>query len=105
MNRTSMLAICLLSATLLAGCSSPKAKVVKELRQFGIAKPVAKCMGHELDDRLTKHHMKDLARFLDRANDGHDARPGQVLDAIRHMDNPVIVKAATRSGLSCTLLR
>lgn len=81
MNPISPVVICLVSTILLAGCASPRDKVVKELRQFGVAKPAAKCMGHELDERLSKHEMKDLARFLDRANDGHDARPGRVLDS------------------------
>lgn len=105
MTRTAALAVCLLSAALLAGCSSPRAKVVKELRQFGMAKPAAKCMGRELDDRLAKGDMKDLARFLDSANNGRNTRPGQVLDAITDMDDPVITRAAMKAGLSCTLLR
>lgn len=105
MNRTSIVVICLASAVLLAGCSSPRAKVVKELRQFGVGKSTAKCMGRALDDRLGKGDMKDLARFLDRANDGRNARPGRVIDAIREMNDPVIARAAAKSGVSCTLLR
>lgn len=105
MNRTSVVIICLVSAALLAGCASPRTKVVKELRQFGVAKPAAKCMGHELDERLRKRDMKDLAHFLDHANDGRDARPGRVLDVIGDMNNPVILEAAMKSGLSCALLK
>lgn len=110
MNRTSVVVICLVSAALLAGCTSPRTKVVDELRQFGVAKPVAKCMGRELDDRLRSRAMKNLARFLERANEGRDARPGhvlpgQVLDVIGNMNNPHILEAAMKSGLSCTVLR
>lgn len=75
---------------------------------LGLGKRSAECMAHELDDRLRKREMKGLAKFLD----GVDAvsverkrRPGKVAVLLAAIDNPHIVEAAAKAGVSCTILR
>ena len=90
--------------SVLAGCAtSPRGQVEGGLKKLGMPDRSAQCMADELDDRLPLEDMKTLARVLDEAGAGKEARPARILDFMNDLDDPEITEAAARSGIRCTV--
>lgn len=97
----------ILAITLLMGvsaCSSQRDKLTNELKAYGMHKDQAKCMAAEMDDQLSKNEMKSVNKVLHTGRDSRDARPSEVMRALKNIDDPYIVKAAVRSSVGCTLI-
>lgn len=91
--------------SVLAACaSSAKGRVEGGLKRLGMPDRSAHCMADELDDRLSRQDMKTLARLLEEAGTGKEARPARILDFMGDLDDPDITEAAARSGIRCTIL-
>lgn len=96
-------ALCL--ALMASGCASPRKQVASGLMDLGLAKRPANCMADGLDDRLNKHDMKTLAKFLDGVERSRRGRRiDKVITAIDEMDDERIVDAAAKTSFACTVL-
>jgi hypothetical protein len=86
---------------MLAACAtiSPRNRIEDRFSELGLSAERSECLADELDDRLDRSDLKDVADFLANLNDAGSA--GGVLDALLSIDNPRVVTASTRAGLAC----
>lgn len=93
----------LIAAALVAvsacGTVSPRIRIENRLVEFGFSKNKAHCMGNELDERLKRDDLKDVADFVGEINAA--GSPGQTLDAILSIDNGRAAAAIAASGVAC----
>ncbi|MBT8472757.1 MAG: hypothetical protein HKP25_01015 [Marinicaulis sp.] len=85
----------------IAACATggSRGKVENGLIDFGLSEERAECIANELDDRLDRSDMADVAYFLEGINDASSA--GGALDALLEIDNPRAATAIGRAGLAC----
>ena len=84
-----------------SACATAGARGQIESRfiEFGLSKERAGCLAYELDERLDRGDMADIAYFLDGINGA--SSPGGALDALLEIDNPRAAGAIGRAGLAC----
>ncbi len=59
----------------LAACASPEARIADKLMDYGIDRPTARCVGSELEDRLSNRQLRTLANLAsDLSREGRDLR-------------------------------
>lgn len=85
----------------LAACAtiSPRLQLQDQLLDLGFSAERASCMANELDDRLERDDLRDIADFVGSLNDA--ASPGEGLDALLSIDNPRAAAAIARAGIAC----
>lgn len=93
---TMILAISIISA---CATVSPRAKLVDRFMEFGFSEDRAFCLADELDQRLDRDDLSDVAYYVDGLNNVDTAR--EALDALLRIDNPRAVAAIGAAGLSC----
>ena len=76
-----------------------RGQVENGLIDFGLSKERSECIADELDDRLDRSDMADVAYFLEGINDASSA--GGALDALLEIDNSRAAAAIGRAGLAC----
>lgn len=91
----------LVAALALAACAtvSPRKRIENRLIEFGLSEQKAECMGNELDDRLDRGDLKDVADFIGNINDA--TSPGEGLDALLSIDNARAAAAIARASVVC----
>ena len=67
--------------------------------EFGLSHDRASCLASDLDERLDRSDLKDVANFVGELNEA--ASPGQSLDALLSIENPRAATAIARAGISC----
>ncbi|MEZ5894179.1 MAG: hypothetical protein R3C58_13680 [Parvularculaceae bacterium] len=89
------------AAVMLAACGtvSPRIRIENRLVEFGFSEDKAHCMGNELDERLDRKELKDVADFVGNLNAAGTA--GETLDAILSIDNGRAAAAIAASGVAC----
>ena len=89
------------AAALLAACAtvSPRADVESRFIDFGLTPERAACLAGELDDRLDRNDLIDVANFVGGLSAASSA--GEALDALLAIDNPRAASAIARAGISC----
>lgn len=97
------------TATLLiiaaSACSSQRDQLASELKAYGMQNSQAKCISGEMDDRLSKDKMKAVNKVLQTGRNAGDARPSEVIRAIKNLDDPYVLETAVKSSLGCRILR
>ena len=85
----------------LAACAtaSPRADLEDQLLALGFSTDRAECFADELDERLEREDLRDVADFVASLNEA--ASPGEGLDALLSIDNPRAATAIARAGISC----
>lgn len=93
--------ILLAAALSLASCAtvSPRKRIENRLVEFGLSEDKAECMGNELDDRLDRSDMQDVADFIGNINEA--SSPGEGLDALLSIDNARAAGAIARASVAC----
>lgn len=86
-----------------AACAtiSPASRIQSRLMELGVPRSHAGCLADELDDRLDRSELSDVARFLDRvsrADSGDD-----VVGQLRRIDNPRVAAMVAASAIACAL--
>lgn len=91
----------ILSVLLLAACAtiSPRVRIEKRLVELGLSEQRSKCLASELDDRLDRSDLEDVADFVGELNAASTA--GETLDALLSIDNPRAATAIARAGIAC----
>ena len=90
-------------AGIVGGCAtlSPASRIESQLVSLGVSKPRAICLSEELDRRLDRKDLNDVADFLENLNRAQS--PGGALDALLSIDNADAAAAIASAGLSCAL--
>ncbi len=84
----------------LAACATvAEYRIEDSLRDIGIAPQRADCMAGQLRDRLDGDQLNELADFLSSLT-GADST-GEGVDVLLDIENPGIVGAVLKSGISC----
>lgn len=99
-------AVALLGASLmLASCAtvSPRARIEDRFYELGLSQERSECLADELDERLDRDELKDVADFLTDLNDAGSA--GGALDALLSIDNPRIAASIARASVACAFNR
>ena len=78
---------------------SPRMRIENRFVEFGLSEDKARCMGNELDDRLSRSDLRAVADFIGNINEA--AAPGESLDALLSIDNPRAAGAIARAGIAC----
>lgn len=93
--------ILLVAALALASCAavSPRKRIENRFVEFGLSDDKAECMGNELDDRLSRGDLKDVADFIGNINAA--SSPGEGLDALLSIDNASAAAAIARASIAC----
>lgn len=88
-------------ALALAACAtiSPRVRIENRFVEFGLSKQRAHCLAEELDDRLNRGDLADVADFIGSLNAATSA--GQALDALLSIDNPRAAAAIARASVAC----
>ncbi len=96
-----MKSILLIAALALAACAtvSPRMRIENRFVEFGLSEEKAKCMGNELDDRLSRSDLQDVADFVGNINAA--SSPGEGLDALLSIDNARAAGAIARASIAC----
>ncbi len=99
MLRTGLL---LVSAFAMTACAtvSPRLRIENRFMELGLSERKASCMAHELDKRLDRDDMRDVADFIGRLNKASST--GENIDALLSIDNARAAGAIAASGLACT---
>lgn len=97
--------ILLVAALSLVACAtlSPRKSVENRFVEFGLSEDRAKCLASELDERLDRGDLEDVAEFVGGLNAA--ASPGEGLDALLRIDNPRAAGAIARAGIACAFSR
>jgi hypothetical protein len=95
----------LLSASILAGCVNPSAKIATELTRYGLQPTQAQCVGDRLEANLSITQLQELAGAA-RAYGTGDTTPGRFTtsDLIRvatHIRDPKIPLEVARAASAC----
>ncbi|MFC2950913.1 hypothetical protein ACFOOP_03180 [Marinicaulis aureus] len=85
----------------LAACAtiSPRSRIENRLVDIGLSERKAECMAHELDERLDRDDLNDVADFLGDVNEA--SSDGENYDALLNIDNARAAAAIAAAGLSC----
>lgn len=88
-------------ALTLASCAtvSPRKRIENRLIEFGLPEKKAECMGNELDDRLDRRDLQDVADFIGNINAA--SSPGEGLDALLSIDNARAAAAIAGASVAC----
>lgn len=81
------------------GSISPRKQVENRFVEFGLSHDRASCLAGDLDERLDRSDLKDVANFVGELNEA--ASPGQSLDALLSIENPRAASAIARAGIAC----
>lgn len=102
MNRTAALIGVIL---MLASCAtvSPRLRIEDRFVELGLSRERSECLANELDDRLDRDDLRNVADFLTDLNDAGSA--GGALDALLSMDNPRIAASIARASVACAFNR
>ena len=100
--RTSLSA---LAIGLVAGAcaTSPRASLVDSLVEIGLNRDNAVCLAGELDDRLERSELREVADFVGGLSAANSA--GESLDALLSIDNPKIASSIASSSIACVFNR
>lgn len=79
---------------------SPRARIKDRFVEFGVSENRASCLAKELDDRLDRDDLADVADFIGSLNEATSA--GGALDALLGIDNASAAAAIVPSGIACT---
>ena len=87
---------------IVSGCAaiSPRARVKNQFVEFGVSEPRASCLARELDGRLGRADLADVANFIGDLNEAESA--GGALDALLAIDNASAAAAIVPSSVVCT---
>ncbi|MEM8937097.1 MAG: hypothetical protein AAGC77_11880 [Pseudomonadota bacterium] len=96
-------AILAAGAMLVASCStlSPRAQVEGRFVGLGLSLSRAACLAEELDGKLSRDDLLDVADYVSGLNRASSA--GEALDALLRIDNPRAALAIGQAGLICAL--
>lgn len=85
----------------LAACAtlSPRARIENRLVEIGLSERKAGCMANELDDRLGREDLSEVADFLGDVNEA--SADGENYDALLSIDNARAAAAIAAAGLAC----
>ena len=85
----------------LSACAtvSPRQRIENRFVEFGLSENKADCMGDELDERLDRNDLKDVADFIGGLNAAGSA--GEILDALLSIDNAPAAAAIAAAGVAC----
>ncbi len=88
-------------ALLAAACAtvSPRARVEDRFVEFGLSRDRASCLADELDERLDRDDLADVADYVGGLNAVTSA--GEALDALLRIENPRAVAAIGAAGIAC----
>jgi hypothetical protein len=102
MLKTGLLIIAVIAV---AGCAtvSPRKRIENRFVEFGLSPRKAECMGNELDERLDRQDLKDIADFIGNLNNA--STTGENIDALLSIDNVRAAGAIAAAGLACTFDR
>jgi len=78
---------------------SPASRIEKQLVSLGVSEARADCLADELDERLGRGDLKDIADFLEELNRAQT--PGGALDALLAIENPRAARAIASAGVTC----
>jgi len=97
--------IWMLTALLAAACAtvSPRVRVEESFIDFGLSQERASCLANELDERLDRGDLADVADYVSGLN--RVDTPRQALDALLRIDNPRAVGAIGAAGIACAFSR
>ena len=79
---------------------SPRARIKERFIEFGVSEKRADCLCKELDDRLDRDDLADVADFIGTLNEATSA--GGALDALLSIENASAAAAIVPSGIACT---
>ena len=83
-----------------AGCATgAQSGVTSSLVRLGLSNDRAKCVARQMNDRLDRRDLRDVANFLGQLDGSRS--PGNVLDTLLTIDNPRAASAFARAGISC----
>ncbi|GJL92347.1 hypothetical protein [Hyphococcus sp.] len=99
MLRISCLVVGVLAVTACATVS-PRMRIENRFMELGLSERKAECMGNELDARLNRNDMKDVADFIGKLNNASST--GENIDALLSIDNARAAGAIAAAGLACT---
>lgn len=90
---------------MIAACAtlSPRSRIETRFVELGLSPARAACLSDELDSRLSRDELRDVANFLTDLNDAGSA--GGALDALLAIDNPGVAASITRAGVACAFSR
>jgi hypothetical protein len=99
MVRTGLLAVAVFAV---AACAtvSPRVRIENRFMELGLSERKAECMGNELDERLDRSDMNDVADFIGKLNKA--STTGENIDALLSIDNARAAGAIAAAGLACT---
>ncbi len=102
MLRTAVLIIGVIA---IAGCAtvSPRKRIENRFVEFGLSERRAECMSNELDERLDRNDLKDVADFIGNLNNA--STTGENIDALLGIGNARAAAAIAAAGLACTFDR
>ena len=97
--RRSIAFVCAL--LMLGSCASlsPRGQIKDRFVELGISRERAACLSEELDARLDRDQLRDVADFLTDLNDAGSA--GGALDALLSIDDPRIAASIARASVAC----
>lgn len=78
---------------------SPASRIEKQLVSLGVSEARADCLADELDERLGRGDLKEVADFLEGLNRAQT--PGGALDALLAIENPRAARAIASAGVAC----
>ncbi len=86
-----------------AACAtaSPRAQIADRFVEFGVSQERADCLASELDERLERDDLNDVADYIGGLNEATSA--GEALDALLRIGNPRAAAAIARASLACAL--
>lgn len=90
------------AAIVITGCSTvAKYSLQNDLARIGFSENMAECMADQLQDRLDGGDLQELAWHVSRLSRASGS--SSALSALKQINNPRVIAAATASGLSCAL--
>ncbi len=86
---------------LLSACASvsPRARIKDRFVEFGVSEGRAQCLAKELDGRLDRGDLVDVADFIGSLNEATSA--GGALDALLRIENASAAAAIVPAGVAC----
>lgn len=106
MPRTSFkFAIALIAAASLGACAtlSPVSRIERRLVSLGFSDAGAACVSDELDRKLDRKQLMNVADFLDRIDRPDRAGGAGVIEALKQMDDPSAVAGVVGAALTCAI--
>lgn len=94
----------ILGAVILLGAacaSSPTNRIESQLIKLGIPQGQASCLSGELNENLDRDQLSSVANLLDGVNASDS--PGQTLDVLLSIDDPLAAASIASAGISCAL--